>query len=75
MTNPGKWKVDKSQKNGPDQPWKTYLDELPVNLALKSPEFAKFVFPQLNSNVVDTIEEDKSKYQDQEITLKQEIIC
>ena len=74
MTNPGKWKVDKALKNVPEQPGKTFLDELPVVLASKSQEFAKFVFPQLN-NEVDISEEDKSKYQDQEMTLKQEVIC
>lgn len=86
MTNPGKWKdhcrkwkVDKSQKNVPDQPWRTFLDELPIVLATKSAEFAKFVLPQLN-NEGDIEEEEKSNYQDhnyqdQELTLKQEIIC
>jgi len=87
MTNPGKWKdhcrkwkVDKSQKNVPDQPWRTFLDELPIVLATKSAEFAKFVLPQLNNEGDIDEEEEKSNYQDhnyqdQELTLKQEIIC
>ena len=72
MSNPGKWKSDKSSKNVPEQ--KTYLDELPLVLATKSPEFSKFVLPQLNPTEVDT-NDVKSIYQDREMTLKQEIIC